>query len=113
MAFSVPILASESPRGSAAMSEPSSPSGPVLGRAVARVLDGRVDRLPPAGTLVLLPVVGLGLLLVAGLGWVGMVVALTSCAAAVVALVRAASWSDLTRAASEPESPTGEERSSG
>lgn len=46
----------------------------------------------------MLPPAGLGLLLLAGLGWVGTLLALTACGAAIVALVRAASWTDPGRA---------------
>lgn len=75
------------------MSAPPSRRGP--GRVLAHLLDGGADRLPPAWAVGLLPLLGLGLLLLAGLGWVGMVLVLAVCGAAVVLLVRAASWSDL------------------
>jgi len=74
---------------------PSRSPGRRGGRAVTRVLDGSADRLPPAWTVALLPLVGVGLLLLAGLGWAGVVLVLAVVVAAVVALVRAASWSDL------------------
>lgn len=77
----------------------SRPSGRGVARAFARVLDGSADRLPPAWTVALLPLVGAGLLLLAGVGWVGIVLVLTAAAVAVVALVRAASWTELV----EPE----------
>lgn len=98
------VPTSECPRASSASYGPVGMSrGRGAGGVLARLLDGSGDRIPPVGTVAVLPLVGLALLLLAGLGWSGIVLVLLACCAAVIALVRAASWSDL--ASSEGSAP--------
>jgi hypothetical protein len=61
-------------------------------QALARLVDGSNDPLPPGWTIALLPFLGMALLLLAGRGWGGMVLVLIAITGGVVALVRAASW---------------------